>query len=896
MISTVSSGPGTKRAGQRGQISIFFASSLIILISVIAFVINIGLFVKAKINLQNATDAAAYAGAAVQARMLNKVGYLNWDMRNVFKEWMFKYYVLGNLNIDGVMTPAGGNTVSFRMQPDPNIPDAARAADIYNFPSVCLHFAGIKTNVCKKYGIPGIPRFEPTNLVGIDETTSSFIDGIVSAKTEDCSKRSRLNFNVTNMWAYQVMDNTEGSAFADAPQVVQNRPGAWPKAVELAIRVRSVERAINRPPIVGGICAPGSNPAGACAQRTTQLENEPHYGNERPLKAFWSGFRNLGNESDSEMKNSFTLTELSPTPVTFPKVNDLSTMLIRSELRNEPKHYVDLKLQMVNYATFFTALISRTGEVQAGGTRVTAQGACDVAKVAVPVPGYPLGFFKNPEVLTYYAVKGEANFQGLFNPFAGNGVKMTAWAAAKPMGGRIGPALFQSKPSDTSVVVSRTTSTKRRSTSYVSGLNLTNVPRKTGAGTVPLGEYSPGMPVPINNGSDLTQRFWVGAVDDVLGGWASNSTEIVFGIPNLAYDFVGSDFTSAKHDLNSEKTIIINPTAAEGTYAAGLYRSDQFRPFRANLTEVTVDGVAKAVDRVRAPTRYEAANYTIPTPSALHVTEKIGDGFSDNFGGLAGRPITDRTNVQQLTFYAPLYSTNLDAAYRNQADVVKAFRDFMLAQQPAMEKYLRTMNQVAYKIYSDKPDLYAEAARRISDFDFTTPPTASGTPASPRSCQSIAGQFLFYYFGAGGPLTPPPANCPKPLIESLEKFISDISGPTSTISDAFHRMEYSFPGNSITKYPQMLTGYMPGPLRGVSNIGVLSLPFNNDFKETMRRSGYSTKFVTLKSLTASGGYAPGSGTLAIYSEDRIAPLSEDIVPKTFRNALSATALPGTVTH
>ena len=35
-----------------------------------AFVINVGLFVKAKINLQNATDASAFEGAAVQARQM----------------------------------------------------------------------------------------------------------------------------------------------------------------------------------------------------------------------------------------------------------------------------------------------------------------------------------------------------------------------------------------------------------------------------------------------------------------------------------------------------------------------------------------------------------------------------------------------------------------------------------------------------------------------------------------------------------------------------------------------------------------------------------------------------------------------------------------------------------
>ena len=67
-----------------------------IVVTLTALVINVGLFVKAKINLQNAVDAAAFSGAAVQARQLSSISYINWEMRNTYKEWMFKYYVLGN--------------------------------------------------------------------------------------------------------------------------------------------------------------------------------------------------------------------------------------------------------------------------------------------------------------------------------------------------------------------------------------------------------------------------------------------------------------------------------------------------------------------------------------------------------------------------------------------------------------------------------------------------------------------------------------------------------------------------------------------------------------------------------------------------------------------------------
>ena len=66
------------RDSQSGQISIFLGISLLLVITLLAFIVNIGLFVRAKINLQNAVDAAAFAGASVQARQLTNIAYLNW--------------------------------------------------------------------------------------------------------------------------------------------------------------------------------------------------------------------------------------------------------------------------------------------------------------------------------------------------------------------------------------------------------------------------------------------------------------------------------------------------------------------------------------------------------------------------------------------------------------------------------------------------------------------------------------------------------------------------------------------------------------------------------------------------------------------------------------------------
>lgn len=906
MISLTSNLPGTKRANERGQISIFFASSLIVLISIIAFVINIGLFVKAKINLQNATDAAAYAGAAVQSRMLTRIGYMNWELRNNYKEWMFKYYILGNLNIDDVRNPPGTGKASYRMLRDPNINDTT-GDDPYNFPSVCLHYAGVSTNVCRKYGIPGIPRFEPTNLVGIDETTSAFIDAIVKEKANDCSKRTQLNFNVTNLWAYNLKQTGPTSAFEDSPQVAVDRVGAWPKAVELAIRTRALEYAMNRPPVV--VCGEPSLGFPGC-RNVLDLLQDKHYGNERPAKAYWSGMRNLGaeNGNDGELKASFTLTELAPQPVSFAD-KSLSTMLSGPKGR-EPKQYLDLKIQLVNYAMFFSSLIARDDGLDVGGQRIKAEGACDVSKIAIPVPGYPLGFYKNPELVTYYAVKGEANFQGLFNPFTDPGViKLTAFAAAKPMGGRIGPALFRagSGGSDETAMTTRTTATNRRSTAYLSGINLSTVKRKGTNINVPVGEFASGMPIPINKGTSQEERFWISEPTDQVGGWVSGPG-IVFGIPNMVYDFEGTT-TDPSSYISSLPTNIVLPGGkgvGDDGYAAGLYQGAQLSMLAKNLVGVdTVKEITESIYNVRAPTAYEAANYTIPVPYDLSIQQSPTSGaFLDTFGFIAGPKTSEVTDIPryQVALYAPLYSqNNKDALFSTAAEVGTEIKDFMNMQVSAMEKYRNSMNIVAKSIFDDDPTKYRAAAERISDYPFSSSPTA---PDAKPTCKSIAGSFLHYYFGSANTLGNSNATgvtCPVSLADSIDKYFTDAS---IGIEPHTHVIEYTYrpdhPRSEIIKWDRLLTGYMPGTIRGATDDGLFSTPFSGE-QEAMRRTGYSTKFVTLKSLTSSGNYTSSVSNAPIYTEGMntgFFPLGEDVRQNTFRNALDLAALgvPTTVNH
>ena len=69
----------------RGQVAILFALVFTFLFVLFAFVVDFGHLIQNKMNLQIAADAAAYAGAAWQARALNQMGAVNYHMRQDYK-------------------------------------------------------------------------------------------------------------------------------------------------------------------------------------------------------------------------------------------------------------------------------------------------------------------------------------------------------------------------------------------------------------------------------------------------------------------------------------------------------------------------------------------------------------------------------------------------------------------------------------------------------------------------------------------------------------------------------------------------------------------------------------------------------------------------------------------
>lgn len=816
----------------RGQLSIFMGITLILVMGLLAFLINVGLFVKAKINLQNSVDAAAYAGAAVQARQLTNIAYANWELRNTYKEWMFKYYILGQLGLmqgDYNLSPGklGGLSTSFLlMRPSATVVGTGGVSyDKYNLPSICIH-NNSQTNICPIYALPGIPRFPAIGVAGISEIHEAFVNKLVDEKGANCSERTQINFLAAMSWAY----SSGLKSIPGAPLVATNRPGAWPQALELGMRIRNLEMIVNRTPV--------STPMDL--NTVLQLSNQgANLGlNERPIKAFMSAYRNLsggkyksntGGGSLDEFATSFRLSELEPTP--FNSTDEpVSSFLIPPGHAARTKYYLDLQAVPLNLATMFTTFATTRNEFEPS---VDSEASCHVSKTAMPVPGYLLGFVKNPTVLTYYAVKGEANFTGLFFPKSDDddatSIKLTAYAAAKPFGGRIGPQLF--KFVDARSVAPRLDENDR-SASYVSGIR------------VPISGFVPGMPLPPN------QSFWV-TETDIVGGVPEASDNVTYGVPNMIYDFSSASDLDVQKDA-SEKIQLIRPLLDPNFWPSekmGLYHTNQFKALRANLgplppgTTISADQVMSGIVKARGVTNYDAINYLVPDYRERPNNE-------DNVIPLI-RPLPLAVQGGEGIYYslfAPLIGENM--LYANTDEVVRVVNEYIGANDKAIEAYLRALLGVGKSIYAlpsqGGSNVNAQAALSIhanatNAGDLWRPALlVSADPDNPleTTCKKDMASKFHHFFKASN------TQCGIVPLEVLMKEF--INKQLTDGGDLYYRTTY------YNRLPieRAMTGFHPNERQGVSTDGLamVSHPITADLEYSAKRNTYSTKFFNMAKI------------------------------------------------
>lgn len=435
---------------QRGQAAIFMALFATTMILLFAFTTNIGMLVHAKINLQNAADAAAYAGAAVQARQLTSAAYLNWEMRRALKEFLFYYTVRGQYSsapcfpVDhtgrriSLCPPQPGDNRHFFnfIDPRPGEPNETGGPFL---PSTCVIFDA-NNNYCQKAGVPGIPEFPAGGGWGVADPIVAAVKNatnqIIAKKLEDCLGRTDINRQFIISWLFNLYPIKDPTALlstgkdSDDPFPYSNgleRLGILPRTALLRARIDNIEEALNLNLALEGL---GSVTITDQTMGALRGVNKPLDYYERPIQAYLSAKNNLpqigeenGNFAEVE------LTELVPnrTGSVEPNIN----------LKNPPTlvKFIDL----VGRASFANSAFATI----AGPDR----GNCQQYRELRVINRFPFGITKDPNVLTYYAVRLQAKARLLFSPFGGNGVvTLSAYSAAKPFGSRVGRHL---NPEDT---------------------------------------------------------------------------------------------------------------------------------------------------------------------------------------------------------------------------------------------------------------------------------------------------------------------------------------------------------------------------------------------------------------------------------------------------------------
>ncbi len=154
---------------EKGQMAIFIALFFQVIFVFFAMAINMGLVIHDKINLQNAVDIAAYYGAAKQAEVLNQIGHINYQMRQNYKLFVWRYRVLGTLgNKNHPLMYLQWNVGNRALRPDEPSwdPDSPSPAEV--LPTVCVAHSVFRETVELDPDAASVCRENYSDLPAVD--------------------------------------------------------------------------------------------------------------------------------------------------------------------------------------------------------------------------------------------------------------------------------------------------------------------------------------------------------------------------------------------------------------------------------------------------------------------------------------------------------------------------------------------------------------------------------------------------------------------------------------------------------------------------------------------------------------------------------------------------------
>ncbi|MDX9730713.1 MAG: Tad domain-containing protein [Bdellovibrionales bacterium] len=402
--------------------SVFLALIFQVLFVFFAMVINIGLLVHDKINLQNAVDLGAYYAAQKQAEILNEIAHLNYQIRQDYKLLAWRYWVLGTMGRSG--NPAQPAIVPPQASaPATILPDSPRLYGPVGeeVPIACLanlrwwEFAFIASqaglpneNYCWQPNNwqsgsiqnPSVP-FTPATA-GVNAAASQSAQMSQTAFTASCQEASPLS------WAYVATILTHYKIS------IGHRKRAIKALRENLVRENPVDREGNS--IRDGVIA-------TIRKNLTESNRESF----DPASVQLMNGLAVGSEcGGGAMPGENTLPEILTSPgLYFAFLRGAGTS-----------------------CSFSYAFQTQHQEISAAGGNVARwdpDGRLRGMVSGEPDPTNPyahehssLGFEKNPWCMAYVGVKAQTQPRKPFAPF-GRATTLVARAFAQPFGGRIGP-------------------------------------------------------------------------------------------------------------------------------------------------------------------------------------------------------------------------------------------------------------------------------------------------------------------------------------------------------------------------------------------------------------------------------------------------------------------------
>ncbi|AHI07250.1 hypothetical protein BDW_13750 [Bdellovibrio bacteriovorus W] len=186
---------------RHGQVALFLALIFQVLFLFFAMVINVGLLVHHKINLQNSVDFAAYYGAMKQAENMNVIAHTNYQIRQSWKLLTWRYRMLGSAG-DFFTHPFSKYNRRYQGTETDGIDPAH--PKFYDQPSFCITYIPFKPmpraeNTCRDLKTTSsIPVFRAPSvsidLPGISNATRALSEALRASAFKRCQDFGAYNY------------------------------------------------------------------------------------------------------------------------------------------------------------------------------------------------------------------------------------------------------------------------------------------------------------------------------------------------------------------------------------------------------------------------------------------------------------------------------------------------------------------------------------------------------------------------------------------------------------------------------------------------------------------------------------------------------------------------------